>query len=277
MPALVACPKCKKKYKLPDNVLGKGVTCTQCGTQFKTPAPTAQRSMVDPRQAAAAQQARTRQAKALNALGVQGSIEKPADLFSNSAGMPGTADPLANHVIQDPGFGDGADLALRPKEIDKPDDPNAAMFSNPALVKEKKKKSAKAKKAKKKTPSEWYLQPWFMMLAIFIPLFGASIALILSNIIQSETAAILAYINVGGFGLANVAIGIWGISLVAEDGDDIQVALCRFVPFYLFFYVIVHWHSMKHFAYASIVSFILSPLAFVILIIADIIFASSEL
>ena len=42
MPAAIACPKCKKQYNLPDNLLGKPVKCTACQTTFKTPAPQGQ-------------------------------------------------------------------------------------------------------------------------------------------------------------------------------------------------------------------------------------------
>ena len=140
MPAVVACPKCKKKYKLPDNMLGKGVKCTDCATQFKASAPQAKQSpQPDRRQMAAAQQARAKKAQDLKALGVNGTIERPADIFSGSA-MSGTPDPLGNHVIQDPGFGEGAEQVFAPKQTEQPDNPHASMLSNPALAKKKKKK-----------------------------------------------------------------------------------------------------------------------------------------
>ena len=146
MPAVVACPKCKKKYKLPDNMLGKGVKCTECATQFKAAAPNAKQSpQPDRRQMAAAQQARAKKAQDLKALGVSGTIERPADIFSGSA-MTGTPDPLGNHVIQDPGFGEGAEQTVAPKQTEEPDNPHASMLSNPALAKKKKKKVAKQAK-----------------------------------------------------------------------------------------------------------------------------------
>ena len=156
MPIVVACPKCKKKYKLPDNMLGKGVKCTQCETQFKAPVPKSKTKTPqgDPRKRAAAQQAQAQQAKALKAMGVEGTIERQADIFSGTGGMPGTADPLGNHIIDDPGFGGGdADLQLAPQPTDKPDDPMATMFSNPALEKNSgkpKSKGGTGKRGKRK-------------------------------------------------------------------------------------------------------------------------------
>lgn len=158
MPAVVACPKCNKKYKLPDKMLGKGVKCSQCETQFKASATKQTAANPDPRKKTAANQknlaAQAHRAQDLKALGVEGSIERPAEVFT-SAAMGGTNDPLGNHIIEDPGFGDGAEAILKPAEVEKPDDPNAAMFSNPALAKDKKKKrvgkQSKSRGSRKKT------------------------------------------------------------------------------------------------------------------------------
>lgn len=148
MPAVVACPKCSKKYKLPDKMLGKGVKCSQCETQFKAAAPKRAAASPDPRAKTAsnaAAAAKARRAQELKALGVEGSIDRPADVFTGAA-MAGTNDPLGNHVIDDPGFGDGAEAILKPAEVVKPDDPNASMFSNPALAKTQKKQKIVGKR-----------------------------------------------------------------------------------------------------------------------------------
>ena len=39
MPAVITCPKCKTKFKLPDKLIGKAIKCSSCGTAFKTKAP----------------------------------------------------------------------------------------------------------------------------------------------------------------------------------------------------------------------------------------------
>ena len=39
MPVKIACPKCSKKYTLPDSALGKAVKCKACETTFRTKAP----------------------------------------------------------------------------------------------------------------------------------------------------------------------------------------------------------------------------------------------
>ena len=38
MPAVITCPKCKTKFKLPDKLIGKAIKCSSCGTAFKTKA-----------------------------------------------------------------------------------------------------------------------------------------------------------------------------------------------------------------------------------------------
>ena len=90
MPVKIACPKCSKKYTLPDSTLGKTVKCKACNTAFRTrkPNPAAQPSATSrpanpvarpskPAQANPDQQANSD----LTEFGVEGGFQKQADIF----------------------------------------------------------------------------------------------------------------------------------------------------------------------------------------------------
>ena len=124
MPKIVACPKCAKKYKLPDSFSAKRVRCKACGTDFAAQYDLSQLSnTIDsgtdlqppPRpQRPAQQQAPKRPVRrpatganpeSLAQMGLS-QIKRQPDLFSDDQG--GGPDPLRNHVVQDPGFGNAS-------------------------------------------------------------------------------------------------------------------------------------------------------------------------
>ena len=266
MPAVVACPKCKKKFKLPDEMLGKNVKCPSCEILFKVPGP---RSAASPanaqpqRQAdARKQQAARAQAQALQAMGVQGNIERPADLFSGGAGMPGTADPLANHVIQDPGFGDGADIAIAPKKIQKSDNPYESMFTNPALEQKKTKKLATGKKGKKAESTSLIAEPWFWLTVTFLPLFLLSILFSSTGMLPESANAMFTFATYGLYALVSVGIGIWGFIVVYQVSESVaQLLLCIFIPFYMLYFLWKNWESMKSYGNTVAANVVISFIA----------------
>ena len=101
MSVVVACPKCQKKYKLPEKMLCKAIKCPSCNATFKVPAPAAGKQ---PGQPKAAAQPRDPQGDpaTMKRLGLEGTIQKDPDLFAGA--VAGGSDPLANHVVADPGF-----------------------------------------------------------------------------------------------------------------------------------------------------------------------------
>ncbi len=95
MSQIVACPKCHKHYRIDDRAAGQKMKCPQCQTVFSAaagvPGP-AGATTAQPRPSTApSSPARTR-----------GQLVAGPQLFPNE--VPTGPDPLANHVIEDPGF-----------------------------------------------------------------------------------------------------------------------------------------------------------------------------
>lgn len=262
MPAVVACPKCQKKYQLPDQMLGKGVKCTQCQTLFKA-APARSATGVkyaDPRNTAAKQQALAQHAQALKAMGVEGTIERPADVFAGAMPMPGTADPLANHMVQDPGFGAGAEEAIAPEVAEKPADPLASMFANPALIQEEKRKRQGTSRKRKKGIQ--LTDPWFILSAVFVPLFLLSLGSSWMQWMSPNNNWLFAVTIFGLFSLVTVAIWVWGMVLVYQVSESVvQLLLCIFVPFYILYFLYVNWEAMREYGQVFVASIVISFLA----------------
>lgn len=160
---VVGCPKCKKKYKLSSEVLGKTVRCTECQTKFKTAAkqtgePSAPPNQANrkakgrniaPKQSTAAAGGATRASTApLKGVGLSGPISPQSDLFAQPIPDKRSPDPLGNFVLEDPGFGN-VDLDEMENDddddLDVRDDDKRHLFENPAL------KAAAATKASQKT------------------------------------------------------------------------------------------------------------------------------
>ncbi len=102
MPVKIACPKCKQRYQLPDSALGKKVTCKSCGASFRTrpPAAAGTRATPKPRPTATRQPSRDELAE----FGIDGPINKQADVFDGAAEDPRTVRGLGNFAAEDPGF-----------------------------------------------------------------------------------------------------------------------------------------------------------------------------
>ena len=98
MPKIVACPKCQKKYQLPDTFKAKRVRCRQCSTEFSTQ-PAGKPAPKPPAKPQAKPDASRRDA--LSSMGLS-ELKREEDLFGSEAHAG--PDPLRNHVVQDPGF-----------------------------------------------------------------------------------------------------------------------------------------------------------------------------
>ena len=131
---VIACPKCQAKYKLPPTARGKVVQCKSCKTKFTVggaqPATPARAAQANPR-------SQTQPTAELARLGVDGPIRRTPDLFE--AAPPPPHDPLANHVIEDPGFAPIAAPVVDGTESAESTGPNeyADLMNNPAVVKPK--------------------------------------------------------------------------------------------------------------------------------------------
>lgn len=145
---VVGCPKCKKKYKLADEMLGKTVRCTDCKTKFKAAAGAKSKATGD----AKATKGKRRKKKTAGAseaslkdVGLSGKMSPQFDLFSQPIPDKRAPDPLGNYVLEDPGFGQGhiGDDEEDDDDVEVNDDMKQ-ILANPAL-----KSLAKAKGAKK--------------------------------------------------------------------------------------------------------------------------------
>ena len=130
---VVACPKCKTKFKLSTDQLGKAVRCNSCQAKFRTPAPEAVKAKT--KKKAKAGDASKKSAAKPAAKKTPKTLED--ELFSSAPLKPGAPDPLGNFVLEDPGFGE---LELPDPEDDGGGDSDDNMFAdrqhlmnNPAL------------------------------------------------------------------------------------------------------------------------------------------------
>ena len=131
---VVACPKCKTKFKLSTDQLGKAVRCTSCQAKFRTPAPkaTGEGGSAKPK---AKSKSKTKAKPAPPAKKTPRTLED--ELFASAPLKAGAPDPLGNFVLEDPGFGE---LELPDPEDDDGGDSDDNMFAdrqhlmnNPAL------------------------------------------------------------------------------------------------------------------------------------------------
>ncbi len=141
---VVACPKCKKKYKLSNETLGKTVQCSDCKTKFKTAA-APKSNKPDAAKAAKAKRRKKKPAAArdkltgaseasLKDVGLSGKMGPQFDLFAQPVPDKRAPDPLGNYVLEDPGFGH---VNLNDEEDENEDvelnDDMKQLLANPAL------------------------------------------------------------------------------------------------------------------------------------------------
>ena len=131
---VVACPKCKTKFKLSTEQLGKAVRCNSCQAKFRTAAPKAagEGQSAKPKGKA---KSKSKSAPSKPAKKTPKTLED--ELFASAPLKPGAPDPLGNFVLEDPGFGE---LELPAPEDDGGRDSDDNMFAdrahlmnNPAL------------------------------------------------------------------------------------------------------------------------------------------------
>lgn len=118
MSQVVACPKCQKKYQVADAALGKQLKCPACQTIF-IPAnnrPPSRTGGAKPSQSTAAGTA-MRPGADWAKHGLEGPLAPSPELFPPAP--PNGPDPLANHVIEDPGFVDVDIEEIRKERVRK--------------------------------------------------------------------------------------------------------------------------------------------------------------
>ncbi len=272
MPAVVACPKCKAKYNLPDQLIGKPVQCKGCGTRFQVGKP---KSALISKKAGAgtvANPVSPQQRAEMTKLGISGPLQSRPDLFASGPISP--VDPLANHVVQDPGFGESQMIDSQASEQapDEADDEFAAMFTNPAIEASKSNQKATPKvdplaQYLKKDLEDGGLEPlagpqkvsnektsWLRMGLLLIPYIFAFVLAFFSTSVSG-----FMFWGVD-FLVFVVACGLqWrGATLVSENSGSTALAILSFIfwPLLLIF-SIIYWNGVRPtkwflFAYASL-------------------------
>ena len=242
MPVKIACPKCSKKYTLPDSTLGKTVKCKACNTAFRTrkPNPAAQPSATSrpanpkarpgkPAQANPSQQANAD----LNEFGVEGGFQKQADIFGTPP-SPRASAGLGNFAEE--GFGESvAPIVLGPEGGSpvEEENPFQSVMTNSALNRGPKRSGLSKRKNKNNgtsfDPAAYSVARVGMMMVLGAGAIQLAVGVltvvvsVLSAMLQPIPEGLAAIMGIFSF----VAFIMWLISLALIFFGQI---LCVFAP-----------------------------------------------
>ncbi len=132
MPAVIACPKCKTKYQLPDSLLGKPIKCKSCGAAFQTKAPATPAKATAPQPKTPSGPAQP-SASELSRFGLDGPLRRQPDVFAGAAPMPRKGPDMLGNLAADPGFANVGYEKEVEEESKTPDD-LAEILQNPYLA-----------------------------------------------------------------------------------------------------------------------------------------------
>ena len=242
MPVKIACPKCSKKYTLPDSTLGKTVKCKACNTAFRTrkPNPAAQPSATrrpanpvarpsKPAQANPDQQANSD----LTEFGVEGGFQKQADIFGTPP-SPRASAGLGNFAEE--GFGESvAPIVLGPEGGSpvEEENPFQSVMTNSALNRGPKRSGLSKRKNKNNgtsfDPAAYSVARVGMMMVLGAGAIQLAVGVltvvvsVLSAMLQPIPEGLAAIMGIFSF----VAFIMWLISLALIFFGQI---LCVFAP-----------------------------------------------
>ena len=137
---VVGCPKCKKKFQLPNEMVGKAIRCSNCKTAFKVAAGASPAKASKPSAKAAPPSRSKAPAKGGATATKGGPPKRPAP---NRRGP----DPLGNFHLEDPGFAPAGATEKPAEEFNTTTESRKHLLANPAL------KAASAAKGKGKKSS----------------------------------------------------------------------------------------------------------------------------
>lgn len=259
MPANVACPKCKTKYKLPDNLIGKPVKCQKCGAGFKVgqaakaPASAGAKRMPQSSKADA-------DANELKKMGLDGPIQHTSEAIFDSSPPADAGAGLLGNLATDPGFS-------APKVEDEEQEDVGVLFENPALGQKKKKKKSEFVYTPQRQGLEDHKpepfvfrdaikEVWFLCLLILGLMSAAGIMI---PYFGGEGLSYISLITRSIVGVVGLLVSIWGCVLAYKTSESVLVLLlCIFVPFYIFYFTATNWKAMKPYFLAFIVCCVVS-------------------
>ena len=242
MPAKIACPKCSKKYTLPDSALGKPVKCKECGTAFRTrkPGATDQSPAANRPATPRARPSKPAQPKPdqqdnseLKQFGLEGGFQKQVDIFG-APPSPKAGAGLGNFAEE--GFGEAVDPIVLGPEGGAPvvqENPFQSVMTNSALNRQAK-KTGLSKRGKKSSgtsfdPSAYRVARLGMMMVL-----GAVVGQLAVGVLLTVVGGLGAVFQPLPDGLAVVvgifaliAVIMWGISLLVLLVGQV---LCVFAP-----------------------------------------------
>jgi DNA-directed RNA polymerase subunit RPC12/RpoP len=255
MPIATRCTHCGKAYQVAETTLGKQVKCQACGKAFVVAkaAPTAPGGPNDPRTTAAAKTAaaktvaaspadvaeKNRVAKLEAELGLQPLPPNLNRVFPNTDYQRprGTPSPLANHIVEDPGFDDisEADYTAHQAELRRQEqEAKLDYFANLSTEDDLTTNAAN---------KDFY---W---------LYTVAIVQLVAGILLPPLSSISPYLGMFVIGLPTI-VSLWAPTIdafiVLNRNGRLGDILFLFIPFYNFIFYVANFKIFKHHFFGSI-------------------------
>ena len=257
MPFQIGCPKCSREYTLADEMRGKAIRCKECAHAFRIPAATsqpapnaqtrvnsqppaqqAQRAQVQQPSARAAapppQQPAPAQAAASQAGGFT-PLRSDNDVFTGQ--MPNAqVDPLANHVVANPGFTYVDPNKYVPKEETEVD--VNSLYFNPAAT-ELQKDIQREMELEQSHRLHWW--PTFVGLAMNLVAIGMAMV---SMLVMPDLAFLFLIGAIFVTGTISGIGEIWLLAMISRY-DSERFTMCFLFPVLRYNYLSKNWHRHK--------------------------------
>ncbi len=250
MSQIVACPKCKKQYKISARAAGQKMKCPACQTVFAAPAEAAVAAGQAGKQPAPAAPVPAKAAAAAPARpGTSSPLAGEPQLFPNE--VPVGPDPLANHVIEDPGFASVDVEQVRRTRLADERRMGHRLDLDPLDKFKQDRANEKADKAAKKKQSKITILFGLVAGAVF------TIVLIVGYIVALNAQSGF-YILLYSFIAAMIVFVMVDLMIIqyVKDYDEEQYLWYALLPPYRFYYWFVHWQDLRAFVVAETVLFV---------------------
>jgi len=250
MPVKIACPKCSKKYTLPDSAVGKPVKCKACETTFRTKMPSGAAPASPPPAKPTAQPKKTAQQKPrqqrpkpaqpaspnLSEFGIDGGFQQQADIF----GSPAQGSVGLDNFAEEDTFGTAVDpIVLSPSGAAEapPENPFQSVMTNSSMRGSGARNKARKKKRRKGSAD---VSAYGVVRIGMMCVFGAGAALLFATFVMLIMSVLGQAINGGTQanaepGALEAVFGIVALLLMGLSGISWLVLIvgqimCMFAP-----------------------------------------------